>query len=162
MYNAISFILFVLGTMAIHQELEKYVARFVGSEDSITFGMGFATNSLNLPSLVSKGCLVISDENNHASLILGLRLSGATIRVFKHNSTPFKTCQSISNPLFNLWRNYFLRHPHRYGESGGKTARGRDSRAAANLPTLEKDFDCSGRCLLYGRIHRQLARNHRS
>ena len=72
--------------MTIHQELEKYVARFVGAEDAITFGMGFATNALNLPSLVSKGCLVISDENNHASLILGLRLSGATIRVFKHNS----------------------------------------------------------------------------
>lgn len=75
-----------LGTMSIHQELEKYVARFVGAEDAITFGMGFATNALNLPSIVSKGCLVISDENNHASLILGLRLSGATVRVFKHNN----------------------------------------------------------------------------
>lgn len=73
--------------MAIHKELETLVTRFVGAEDAITFGMGFATNALNLPSLVSKGCLVISDENNHASLILGLRLSGATIRVFKHNST---------------------------------------------------------------------------
>jgi serine palmitoyltransferase len=76
-----------LGTMTIHQELEQYVARFLGVEDAVTFGMGFATNALNLPSLVSKGCLVLSDENNHASLILGLRLSGATIRVFKHNST---------------------------------------------------------------------------
>jgi len=74
-----------LGTMTIHQELEQLVARFVGTEDAITFGMGFATNSLNLPALVSKGCLVLSDEHNHASLILGLRLSGATIRVFKHN-----------------------------------------------------------------------------
>ncbi len=71
--------------MAIHQELEQMVARFVGTDDAITFGMGFATNSLNLPSLVSKGCLVVSDENNHASLILGIRLSGATIKVFKHN-----------------------------------------------------------------------------
>ncbi|EFX62073.1 hypothetical protein DAPPUDRAFT_120555 [Daphnia pulex] len=57
--------------MAIHKELETFVTRFVGAEDAITFGMGFATNALNLPSLVSKGCLVISDENNHASLILG-------------------------------------------------------------------------------------------
>ena len=71
--------------MAIHQELEQLVAQFVGAEDAITFGMGFATNSLNIPTLVSKGCLVISDENNHASLILGCRLSGAAIRVFKHN-----------------------------------------------------------------------------
>lgn len=47
--------------------------------------MGFATNSLNLPTILSPGCLVVSDEKNHASIILGLRLSGATIRVFRHN-----------------------------------------------------------------------------
>ena len=83
--------------MAIHQELERYVARFVGAEDAITFGMGFATNALNLPSLVSKGCLVISDENNHASLILGLRLSGASVRIFKHNSE--LTCMQMQKKM---------------------------------------------------------------
>lgn len=72
--------------MPIHDELEKLTAKFLGVEDAIVFGMGFATNSLNIPSLVSKGCLVMSDEKNHASLILGLRLSGATTKVFKHNS----------------------------------------------------------------------------
>jgi serine palmitoyltransferase len=77
---------FLAGTLPVHQELEELTAKFVGTEDAITFGMGFATNALNLPSLLSKGCLVASDEKNHASLILGLRLSGATIRVFKHNS----------------------------------------------------------------------------
>ncbi|XP_014218447.1 serine palmitoyltransferase 2 isoform X2 [Copidosoma floridanum] len=74
-----------LGSMPIHDELEKLTARFLGVEDAIVFGMGFATNALNLPSLISRGCLVLSDEKNHASLILGLRLSGATTRVFKHN-----------------------------------------------------------------------------
>lgn len=76
----------MLGNAPIHEELEKLTASFLGVEDAIVFGMGFATNALNLPSLVSKGCLVLSDEKNHASLILGLRLSGATIRVFHHNS----------------------------------------------------------------------------
>ncbi|XP_076682291.1 serine palmitoyltransferase long chain base subunit isoform X2 [Andrena cerasifolii] len=75
-----------LGNMPYHDELEKLTARFLGVEDAIVFGMGFATNALNLPSLLSKGCLVLSDEKNHASLILGLRLSGATIKVFKHNN----------------------------------------------------------------------------
>jgi serine palmitoyltransferase len=78
--------IFCVGTLPIHQELERTTARFVGTEDAITFGMGFATNSMNLPAFVSKGCLVLSDEKNHASLILGLKLSGATTRVFKHNS----------------------------------------------------------------------------
>ncbi|XP_068730448.1 serine palmitoyltransferase 2-like [Montipora capricornis] len=73
------------GTLNIHEELEALVARFVGKPAAMVFGMGFATNACNIPSLVSKGCLIISDELNHTSLILGARLSGATIRVFKHN-----------------------------------------------------------------------------
>lgn len=74
-----------LGTLDIHQELEELLARFLGVEDSITFGMGFATNSMNIPSLVGKGCLILSDSNNHASLILGCRMSGAIVQMFKHN-----------------------------------------------------------------------------
>ncbi|XP_071520281.1 serine palmitoyltransferase 2 [Panulirus ornatus] len=74
-----------LGTMEIHRRLEKEMSEFLGVEDTITFGMGFATNVLNLPSLLGPGCLVFSDEFNHASLILGLRLSGATVKVFRHN-----------------------------------------------------------------------------
>lgn len=74
-----------LGTNPLHHELEQLTARYLGVEDSIVFGMGFATNSLNLPTLLSPGCLVVSDEKNHASVILGLRLSGASIHVFRHN-----------------------------------------------------------------------------
>lgn len=70
----------------MHNELEALTAQFLGTEDAIVFGMGFATNALNLPSLLSPGCLVVSDEKNHASIILGLRLSGATVKVYKHNN----------------------------------------------------------------------------
>lgn len=85
--------------MAIHRELEKCVAKFLGCEDSITFGMGFATNALNLPALISKGSLVLSDEKNHASIILGLRLSGAAIRVFKHNGKHLHSILSYDTRL---------------------------------------------------------------
>uniref|UniRef100_A0A669B4C8 serine C-palmitoyltransferase n=1 Tax=Oreochromis niloticus TaxID=8128 RepID=A0A669B4C8_ORENI len=71
---------------SIHEELEQLVANFLGVESAMTYGMGFATNSMNIPALVGKGCLILSDELNHTSLILGARLSGATIRVFKHNN----------------------------------------------------------------------------
>lgn len=70
----------------MHNELESLTAQFLGADDAIVFGMGFATNALNLPALLSPGCLVVSDEKNHASIILGLRLSGATIRKYKHNN----------------------------------------------------------------------------
>lgn len=74
-----------VGTLAVHRELEAIVAEFIGKEAAITFAMGFATNALNIPALVGPGCCVISDEINHASLILGVRLSGAEVKRFKHN-----------------------------------------------------------------------------
>ncbi|CAH1173695.1 unnamed protein product [Phaedon cochleariae] len=74
------------GTCDLHDELEKLTAEFLGVEDAITFGMGFATNALNIPTFLSPGCLVLSDEKNHASLIVGIKLPGATVKVFKHNN----------------------------------------------------------------------------
>ncbi|XP_060532546.1 serine palmitoyltransferase 2 isoform X2 [Cylas formicarius] len=73
------------GTCALHDELESLMAEFVGAEDAITFGMGYATNSLNIPTLLEPGCLVISDEKNHASLIWGIKLQSVVVKVFKHN-----------------------------------------------------------------------------
>ena len=45
---------FFPGSLQIHKELEELVATFTGQEAAITFGMGFATNSLNMPALVGK------------------------------------------------------------------------------------------------------------
>ncbi|XP_063039746.1 serine palmitoyltransferase 2 [Engraulis encrasicolus] len=75
-----------MGNLDRHRDLEELAARFLGVESAMAFGMGFATNSMNIPALISKGSLILSDELNHASLVLGARLSGATIRVFKHNN----------------------------------------------------------------------------
>ncbi|XP_032088136.1 serine palmitoyltransferase 2 isoform X2 [Thamnophis elegans] len=75
-----------MGNLDKHEELESLIARFLGVESVLAYGMGFATNSMNIPALVGKGCLIVSDELNHASLVLGARLSGATIRIFKHNN----------------------------------------------------------------------------
>ena len=81
----LTLILFPSGSLALHNELETLVARFVGKPAAMVFGMGFATNSTNIPTLVGKKDLIISDALNHSSLVTGARLSGATIRVFKHN-----------------------------------------------------------------------------
>ena len=70
----------------MHVQAEALVARFMGMEDSLISSMGFATNSTIIPALVGKGCLVISDELNHASIRVGARMSGANVRMFKHNN----------------------------------------------------------------------------
>ncbi|XP_030855181.1 serine palmitoyltransferase 2-like [Strongylocentrotus purpuratus] len=75
-----------LGNLDIHRELETRIAEFCGQEDAMMYGMGFATNALNIPTLMGKGCLVVSDRLNHASLVLGIRLSGASVKVFEHNN----------------------------------------------------------------------------
>lgn len=74
------------GTTDLHVLGESLVAKFVGMEDSLISSMGFATNSTFIPALVGKGCLVISDEFNHASIRVGVRFSGASVRMFKHNN----------------------------------------------------------------------------
>ncbi|KAJ3182161.1 serine palmitoyltransferase component [Gaertneriomyces sp. JEL0708] len=76
-----------VGTTDLHIQVEDLVAKFVGHESAMIVSQGFATNSTTLPALVGKGCLIISDELNHSSLIYGARVSGAAIRVFKHNDT---------------------------------------------------------------------------
>ncbi|KAF9242270.1 pyridoxal phosphate-dependent transferase [Melanogaster broomeanus] len=73
------------GSSELHVTAEGLVARFVGMEDSLISSMGFATNSTFIPALIGKGSLVISDEFNHASIRVGVRTSGAQVRMFKHN-----------------------------------------------------------------------------
>lgn len=77
------------GTLQIHRDLEQEVAEYLGKEDALVLGMGFATNSTIIPALFEvgsgAGILVLSDELNHRSIVEGVRLSGATIRAFGHN-----------------------------------------------------------------------------
>ena len=73
------------GTSDLTLEVEDCIAKFVGKEAAMVFSMGFVTNATTFPALVGKGCLLISDELNHSSIRFGARLSGAVIKMFKHN-----------------------------------------------------------------------------
>jgi serine palmitoyltransferase len=73
------------GTSDLTLEVEREIAEFVGKEDAMVFSMGFSTNATSFPALMGPGCLIISDELNHASIRIGARLSGAVIRSYKHN-----------------------------------------------------------------------------
>jgi 8-amino-7-oxononanoate synthase len=65
-------------------ELEENFAQFVGTEAALYFGSGYAANLGLLTSLLGKDDLVFSDVSNHASLIDGIRLSGARRVIYPH------------------------------------------------------------------------------
>ena len=66
------------------QELEDEFAKFAGTESALFFTTGYAANVGLLSSLVGKDDVVFSDERNHASLIDGMRLSGARKVIYPH------------------------------------------------------------------------------
>jgi 8-amino-7-oxononanoate synthase len=72
------------GQAAVWDELEEEFARFAGTEAALYFGSGYAANLGLLTSLLKKEDLVFSDALNHASLIDGMRLSGARKVVYPH------------------------------------------------------------------------------
>jgi 8-amino-7-oxononanoate synthase len=75
----------VSGEKVIHQELEREIARFVGTEDAITLVGGHATNETVIGHVVGPGDLVLHDALAHNSLLQGAVLSGARRRPFPHN-----------------------------------------------------------------------------
>lgn len=74
----------IAGTMDLHMQLEKGLARFKKADASLVYQTGFAANAGLIPQLVGKGDLIISDELNHGSIIDGVRLSYADRAVYKH------------------------------------------------------------------------------
>jgi 8-amino-7-oxononanoate synthase/acyl carrier protein len=75
----------VSGEKTIHQELEREIARTVGTEDAVTFVGGHATNETVIGHVVGPGDLVLHDSLAHNSLLQGAVLSGARRRPFPHN-----------------------------------------------------------------------------
>lgn len=76
----------ISGTNEVHVRAESALANWVGLPSSLLFSTGYAANVGALQALVGKGDLIISDALNHASLIDGCRLSGATVRIVPHNN----------------------------------------------------------------------------
>ena len=71
------------------EEIEAEFAEFAGTESALYFGSGYAANLGLLASLLRPGDTVFSDALNHASLIDGMRLSGATKIIYPHGDLEF-------------------------------------------------------------------------
>ncbi|MFE1579054.1 8-amino-7-oxononanoate synthase [Streptomyces fradiae] len=74
----------VTGTTALHAELERELAGFCGFEAALVFSSGYAANLAVLTALGARGSLLVSDADNHASLVDGCRLSRAETAVVPH------------------------------------------------------------------------------
>ena len=72
------------GTLDIHQELEETIAEFKNTEAVVTYSSGYATNLTVVSTMVGRGDYVISDKLNHASIVDGCLMSGATFLRFRH------------------------------------------------------------------------------
>ncbi len=104
----------IAGTMDLHNELEKRIAKFKNAEAAITFQSGFAANLGTIQALVGKKDVVFSDELNHASIIDGCRLSGARIvrythcdpnhleQVIKENEGTYEKAMIITDGVFSM------------------------------------------------------------
>jgi len=75
----------IAGTMDLHEELERRIARFKRREASLFYVSGFAVNAGLIPQLAVEGDAILTDELNHGSIIDGVRLTKATRYIYKHN-----------------------------------------------------------------------------
>jgi len=74
----------IAGNMAIHRELEAELARFKRTEATLLFQSGFTANAGTVSAVLGKEDVIVSDELNHASIIDGARLAGATKKIYPH------------------------------------------------------------------------------
>lgn len=76
---------FLNGTLDIHKQLEARLAEFVGKEDAMIYSTGFEVNLGVVSCMTGREDYVILDEQDHASIIEGRRLSFSTPLKYKHN-----------------------------------------------------------------------------
>ncbi len=74
----------IAGTMSLHLDLERRLARFKSTEAALVFQSGFTANVGVVSTLMQEGDLIVSDELNHASIIDGCRLCKADRAIYRH------------------------------------------------------------------------------
>lgn len=76
---------FLNGTLAWHLQLEKRLAEYMGKEAALVFSTGYQVNVGTISALIGRGDFVVTDKDDHASIVDGCRLSFGTMKRFRHN-----------------------------------------------------------------------------
>jgi len=76
---------FLNGTLQLHLELERELARFMGKEAALVFPTGYQTNVGAITALVGRHDFVITDKDDHASIVDGCNMAFGEVRRFGHN-----------------------------------------------------------------------------
>ncbi len=76
---------FLNGTLAWHLDLEKRLAEYVEKEAALVFSTGYQTNLGTISALVGRNEYVITDKDDHASIVDGCRLAFGTMKRFRHS-----------------------------------------------------------------------------
>jgi 8-amino-7-oxononanoate synthase len=76
---------FLNGTLQLHTQLEQELADFVGKEAALVFSTGYQTNVGTISALIGRSDAVITDREDHASIVDGCQLSCGTMIRFRHS-----------------------------------------------------------------------------
>ena len=79
---------FLNGTTPLHVELETELAEWMGTEETLVFTTGHQANAGTIGTILGPADTVICDSADHASIMDGVKLSGAKLRPFRHNQMP--------------------------------------------------------------------------
>ena len=76
---------FLNGTLELHEQLERELAKWLGKESALVFSTGMQTNLGTISALVSREDVVVLDKQDHASIVDGARLGWGETKRFRHN-----------------------------------------------------------------------------
>jgi 8-amino-7-oxononanoate synthase len=79
---------FLNGTTPLHVTLEEELADWMGTEETLVFSTGHGANAGSIGTILGPSDTVICDSADHASIMDGVKLSGAKLRPFRHNQMP--------------------------------------------------------------------------